>query len=169
MIPMIFSEVRVTAVADTPVLLLRELHGTRYLAIWITAAGGNAILSALDDVEEDHPSTHDLMLNSLSVLDAVVQSVRITGFHEGVYESSISVGGSVVTARVSDAVALALRSGATILAAEDLLDEVGVGGARVRPTPERAAGGRPDEQMERFRAFLDSINPEDFDPSPGQP
>ena len=79
MIPMLFSEVRVTAVADTPVLLLREQQGERHLAVWITAAGGNAILSALEDSDEEHPSTHDLMIDALAVLDAVVEAVHITG------------------------------------------------------------------------------------------
>ncbi len=164
MIPMLFSEVRVTAVADTPVLLLREEQGVRHLAVWITAAGGNAILSALEDAEDEHPGTHDLMIEALAVLDAVVEAVHITAVVDGVFSAEVVVGGSHVNARVSDAVALALRCGARILADEDLLDEVGVGGADVPPA---SAGG--DEQMEEFRAFLDTINPEDFGPGPRQP
>ncbi|TBT85368.1 bifunctional nuclease family protein [Propioniciclava sinopodophylli] len=163
MIPMLFSEVRVTSVADTPVLLLREAQGSRHLAIWITAAGGNAILSALEDADVEHPGTHDLMIDALAVLDAVVEAVHITEVAEGVFSAHVVVGGSHVTARVSDAVALALRCGATILADEDLLDAVGV---RVI---EAAAGEGGDEQMEEFRAFLDTINPEDFGPGPREP
>ena len=138
MIPMLFSEVRVTAVADTPVLLLREEQGVRHLAVWITAAGGNAILSALEDAEDEHPGTHDLMIEALAVLDAVVEAVHITAVVDGVFSAEVVVGGSHVNARVSDAVALALRCGARILADEDLLDEVGVGGADVPPA---SAGG----------------------------
>lgn len=170
MIPMLFSEVRVTGVADTPVLLLREAQGVRHLAVWITAAGGNAILSALEDADDEHPGTHDLMIEALSVLEAVVDSVHITDVVEGVYSAHIVVGGSNVTARVSDAVALALRCGATILADEDLLDEAGVGGSDTEVPPAGTLGeGGGDEQLEEFRAFLDMINPEDFGPSPQQP
>ena len=79
---MLFSEVRVTTVADTPVLLLREAAGSRQLAIWISAAGGHAILSALEPPAEEHPMTHDVLLDALSVLDAVVDEVRITVWHE---------------------------------------------------------------------------------------
>lgn len=169
MIPMLFSEVRVTAVADTPVLLLREAQGTRYLAVWITAAGGNAILSALEDAEDEHPSTHDLMIEALAVVDTVVESVHITDVDEGVYTAHIVVGGTVVTARVSDAVALALRCGAAILADEDLLDSVGVSGLATPDASPSEVAGQPDEQMEQFRAFLDTINPEDFERGREQP
>lgn len=167
MIPLLFSEVRVTAVADTPVLLLREAQGIRYLAVWITAAGGNAILSALEDAEDEHPSTHDLMIEALAVLDAVVESVHITDVVEGVFSAHVVIAGSNVTARVSDAVALALRCGATILVDEDLLDEVGVGGSDTEQDPLAVVEG--DERLEEFRAFLDTINPEDFGPQPPQP
>ena len=69
MIPMLFSEVRVTAVADTPVLLLREEQGVRHLAVWITAAGGNAILSALEDAEDEHAGDESGVLHVWSALD----------------------------------------------------------------------------------------------------
>ena len=166
---MLFSEVRVTAVADTPVLLLREQQGERHLAVWITAAGGNAILSALEDSDEEHPSIHDLMIDALAVLDAVVEAVHITGEDEGVFSAHVVIGGTVVPARVSDAVALALRCGATILADEDLLDEVGVTGAPQTGPPGLADAWASDEEMAQFRAFLDNITPEDFGPSLDQP
>lgn len=170
MIPMLFDEVRVTAVADTPVLLLREQDGSRQLAIWITAQAGNAILSALEVRDEAYPSTHDLMIDALAVLDAVVESVRITAVDEGVWSAHIVVGGTVVAARVSDAVALALRCGAPILVDEDLLNTAAVVTASAASArPDHGELGQSDEQMERFRAFLDNINPEDFAPGAGQP
>lgn len=164
MIPLLFNEVRVTEVADTPVLLLHEQDGPRELAVWITAAGGNAILSALEGGDDEHPNTHDLMIEALAVLDAVVEQVTITGVVEGVYDAQVVIAGSVVNARVSDAVALALRCGAPILADEALLDAVGV-------VPRDAGSGTEegDDQMEQFRAFLDNINPEDFGPGADQP
>ncbi|MDO5534424.1 MAG: bifunctional nuclease family protein [Propionibacteriaceae bacterium] len=173
-IRLVFSEVRVTAVADTPVLLLREEHGTRILPVWITAAGGNAILSAHEDSDEVHPGTHDLMVETLGVLDATVEEVHIVDVDEGIFTAAIMVAGLSVTARVSDAVALALRCGASILVTEQVMDEASVGHG-VAPRPASAdddhAPNQPigDAQMDEFRAFLDSINPEDFGPSPQQP
>ena len=158
MIQLLFGEVRMPPDADTPVLLLREAEGPRHLAVWITAAGGNAILSALEG-DEDGPTTHDLMLEALSVLDAVVEHVRITGFHDGHFTAEASVNGHAVACRVSDGVALALRSGAPIFAPESLLDQVGL-------VLGDEASGDPEEQVEQFREFLDQINADDFDAEP---
>ncbi len=71
---------------------------------------------------------------------------------DGIYIAELVFGDDrVVSARPSDAVALAVRTGAPIFGAEDLLDEVGI--------------EIPDEQedeVEKFREFLDQISPEDF-------
>ena len=169
MIAVIFSEVRVSAVADTPVLLLREAEGTRSLAVWITAAGANAILSALEDSDQRHPATHDLVLELLASAGRVIEAAHLTGVHEGVYDAQIVVAGQAVNARVSDAVALALRCGAPILAAEALMQTAGVGAASSPSGSPDEGGDLSDEQLARFRAFLDSINPEDFHGDEPQP
>lgn len=161
MIQLLFSEVRVTPEAATPVLLLREAEGRRHLAIWISAVGGNAILSALEDGHPDPPTTHDLMLEALSVLDAVVESVRLTGVADGVFSAEASINGHTVACRVSDAIALALRCGAPILATEALMDQ-----AAITLDADAAASDDPDEQVEQFREFLDQINADDFHSEP---
>ena len=161
MIQMLFSEVRVSGVGGSPVMLLREATGPRQLAVWINAAAGSAVLSALEgDQEEDHPSTHDLRLETLSSLDAVVEAVHLLDCDEGVYHAELVANGVAVTCRVSDGVALALRCGAPILATEELLDEYGV--LPEAPAEPKAALGNTDDQVEQFREFLESINPDDF-------
>lgn len=170
MIALLFSEVRVSAVADTPVLLLREASGNRYLAVWITAAGGNAILSALEDADADHPPTHDLALQMLAIAGESIDAVQLTGVHEGVYEALVIVAGKPVNARVSDAVALALRCGAPIFATEELMQTASVGRhPEASGDQDGDQGDLSDEQLARFRAFLDSISPEDFEGEDPQP
>jgi bifunctional DNase/RNase len=61
----------------------------------------------------------------------------------------------VVSARPSDAIAIALRVGAPIFATEEVLSEAGM-----------SATESAEEEVEKFREFLDQINPEDFN-SPG--
>ncbi len=167
MIQLLFSEVRVTPLADTPVLVLREVAGRRRLPVWITAAAGAAILSALEADDPEHPATHDLLLEVLATQNVVVEAVRIVGCVEGVYHAEIDVNATAVTCRVSDGVALALRSGAPIYVAADLLAEVGLSGPGSAP-----ASGDADE-VEQFRAFLANVRADDFDqpgsPQPGGP
>lgn len=163
---MLFVEVRVTGVADEPVMLLREAQGVRILPVWLAASAANAVLTALEpDAEPDHPPTHDLALDLLAAADAVVDEVRITSVEEGVFTARVVVGGSAVPARLSDAVALALRAGAPILATEEVLQDASVGGASDEAGVETLTGG-DDAQLERFRAFLDTITPDDFGERP---
>ena len=169
MLPMIFSEVRVTGVADSPLLLLREARGERYLPIWVSAAAANGILSALEDAPDENPDTHDFLVEALAAVDVVITEVRVLDVTEGVYTAVAVLGDRIVPCRASDGVAVALRCGAGIVAAESVLEQAGV-----RPVPEAspepAAGA--DEQLEQFKAFLDTINPEDFeasDPPKDQP
>lgn len=158
MIPMRLVDVRVTSDAGTPVVLLREAHGVRHLAVWVSAGGGNAILSAAEP-DDDAPTAHLLLLDALSVLDAVIESVSIIGVLDGVFSAEATINGHAVSCRVSDGVALALRSGAPILAAEELLDEAGI-------VLDGDSDGDADEQVEQFREFLDQINADDFGSEP---
>lgn len=159
MIQLLFSEVRFTALATTPVLVLKELAGERVLPIWTSSAGGAGIVSALEPESESHPSTHDLLIESLASQDAVIESVRITGCVDGLYTAEISVNGSAVTCRPSDGVALALRCGAQLFVTEQVMISYGVAPDFV---PEAGVEGEADE-VRQFREFLANVKADDFD------
>lgn len=144
--------VRIDLPAGVPMLLLREVDGTRGLPIWIGAAEAAAIANVLEGATPPRPLTHDLMADLLEALGHTLTAVKITEVQEGTFYAVIEVDGEQVSARPSDAVALALRVGAPIYAAEDVLAEVGV----EIPAPR-------EEEVEKFREFLDTITPEDFD------
>lgn len=167
MIVLTFVEVRATSVAHPPVVILREEDGTRELPIWTSAAGANAVLSAMDADEGLTPGIHDLVLDALAMLDAVIDEARILACVDGVYAAEVVIGGVGVTARVTDALALALRGGARILAAPDLMDAVAVGGREAAEGTDLHSGA--DAQMERFRAFLETISPDDFEARGDEP
>jgi bifunctional DNase/RNase len=92
------------------------------------------------------------MKDLLGALDAKINSIHLTELKEGVFYSVIKLeGGRDVSARPSDAIALALRTGAPILGSEELLNEVGI------EIPDES-----EDEVERFKEFLEGINPEDF-------
>jgi bifunctional DNase/RNase len=92
------------------------------------------------------------MKNIIGDLGSKVESVQVTHLSDGVFYSKIMMEKGVeVSARPSDAIALALRTGALIYATEDLFQAAGI------EIPDQA-----DDQVEAFREFLDQINPEDF-------
>jgi len=142
---------------NIPCLLLREADGDRrVLPIFIGGPEATAIAFALEEVETPRPMTHDLMKDLLDELGARIERVVITDLRDATFYADIvvSIAGAVhsVSARPSDAVALAVRYGAPVFAEEGVLDEAG-----------RAAGeGVPDEIVEQFKEFIDQVNPDDF-------
>ena len=151
--------VRVEVPSNQPIVLLREEDGGRYLPIWIGAVEATAIAFVQQGVEPPRPLTHDLMRDVIGALGAVLEAVHITGLQDGVFFADlVFAGGTRVSARPSDAIALALRTGSPILTAGAVLDEAGV------DLPEEG----PDEttEVEKFREFLDQVSPEDFGAEP---
>lgn len=161
MIPLELVGVRVEVPANTPMMLLREQDGDRrLLPIYIGTPEASAIHYALEGVEPPRPLTHDLFLITLGELGATVDQVVVTEmrdrtFHAEVYLSSPS-GNKVISARPSDAVALAVRCNAPLFATDELM----AAEAQEAPAePEVDAA----EIIDDFKDFLDNVSPEDFE------
>jgi uncharacterized protein len=157
--------VRVELPANQPIVLLKERSGTRYLPIWIGAVEATAIAFALQGVETPRPLTHDLFVQVLRDLGAELRAVHVTDLRDGTFyaELHLEAGGrtTTVSARPSDAIALASRLGdVPIFGAETVLDEAGL---EIEDEDETAEGVDPEEEVRRFREFLDDIQPEDFE------
>ena len=158
LIPMEVIGVRVEMPSNQPIVLLKEIDGSRFLPIWVGAVEATAIAFAQQGVEPPRPLTHDLMNNLLELLDATLTAVHMTEIKDGIFYATIllrdSSGGQLtISARPSDAIALAVRSHSNILATQELLDEIGI---------EIPQGDGENQEVEKFREFLDQINPEDF-------
>ena len=144
--------VRVEAPSNQPIVLLREVDGDRFLPIWIGAVEATAIAFAQQGVIPERPLTHDLMRDVVSALDHRLVEVRITELKDGIFYAVLAFdGGTEVSARPSDAIALALRTGTPIYGADQVLEDAGI------PVPDEE-----EDEVEKFREFLDQISPEDF-------
>lgn len=140
--------------SQQPIILLRESSGERYLPIWIGAVEATAIAFAQQGVVPPRPMTHDLLKDILEATGNELSEVRITEMRDGIFYATLVLGNAVeVSARPSDSIALALRTGSRIVCSEDVLDEVGL-----------AVPDDQEEEVEKFREFLDQITPEDFVP-----
>jgi bifunctional DNase/RNase len=145
--------VRVELPSQQPIVLLKEVDGDRYLPIWIGAVEATAIAFAQQGVVTARPMTHDLLRDLLEALDRPLRGVTITDLREGVFFAELAFDdGVVVSARPSDAIALAIRTGATIRSSAAVLDEAGI-----------AIPDEQEDEVEKFREFLDTITPEDFE------
>ena len=158
LIPMEVIGVRVEMPSNQPIVLLKEIDGSRFLPIWVGAVEATAIAFAQQGVEPPRPLTHDLMNNLLDTLDATLTAVHLTEIKDGIFYATMLLRDTkgaqlTISARPSDAIALAVRSHSNILATDELLDEVGI---------EIPQGDGENQEVEKFREFLDQINPEDF-------
>ena len=139
-------------------MLLREADGDhRVLPIFIGAVEATAIAFALQGVVTQRPMTHDLMRDLLGELKVSVERIVITDLRDGTFfaEIEMTANGSShsVSSRPSDAIALAARLGTPIFANEGVLEEAAV---TVSDDDEE------EVEVERFREFLEGVNPEDF-------
>ena len=160
MIPVEVVGVRVEMPSNQPIVLLKEIDGARFLPIWVGAVEATAIAFAQQGVLPPRPLTHDLMKDLLEKLDGTLSAVHLTELRDGVFYADLILKNSsqlevTVSARPSDAIALALRTKSAILATEELFAEAGI------EIPDEESS-QANEEVERFREFLDQINPEDF-------
>lgn len=162
------SGVRIEMPGNAPVMFLTELEGAgRTLPIYIGDNEAQAIVNALEGREPGRPLTHDLFRDTLMALGAVVERVSIVALREQTYFAELHVNfngsGIVVSARPSDAVALAVRTGADIEIDGDLLDRLEAEGTTVEWVEDTEEEDEtPEELVDEFREFLEGLNPEDF-------
>ena len=138
----------------------------------IGSVEATAIAMHLQGVRPARPLTHDLLGQVITALGRKVEQVRVVDFREGTYFGELAFDdGTTVSARPSDAVALAVRAGIPVFVDDAVLAEAGV---VVPEETDDAADdaldedGEPEDaedEVERFREFLDSVSPEDFDKS----
>ena len=154
-IPVELVGVRIELPSNQPIVLLKEMHGTRYLPIWIGAPEATAIAFALEEVETQRPLTHDLLKQSIEALGARIDRIVVTELRDGIYYADLVFGVDseevVVSSRPSDAIALALRTDALIFVEEEVVKK-----AHSLKYEENL------EDSEKFKKWLDSLKPEDF-------
>jgi bifunctional DNase/RNase len=180
MIEMIIDSIRVSLMNYQRVVILKEKVADRYLPIWIGPAEADAIAVKLQEVNVPRPLTHDLLRSVIDALGATVDSIIVNDLKNDTFYAKIiiNVDGKQmeVDSRPSDALALAVRAGVPIYADEVVLDKAGIlldkeTGKPISPQKETGDAGSPgrkvseDElrRMSAFRAFIDTLDLDDFD------
>lgn len=165
MVEMELLGVQVELPSNSPLLLLREADGQgRVLPVVIDTPEAHAIHRGMEGIRLARPLTHDLLVSMLEELQANVVGVVVTELRERTFfaEIELQIGGETrtVSARPSDAIAIAVRTNTPIFASEDVLAEAGQiideDGSVEDPDND------PDELLDEFKQFLDDVNPGDF-------
>jgi len=142
-------------VTNAPIVILKAEGGTRLLPIWIGLFEANAIAIEMEKIVAPRPMTHDLLKNMIELLNARMDRIVVDNLQENTFSASIYLRCEGrehrLDARPSDAIALALRTGAPIFVTQDVL-------ARSRGIELTEDLGEAD----RWRQWIDHITPGDF-------
>jgi len=130
------------------VILLSDLENKHALPIWIGRFEANAIALKLHGVASHRPMTHDLIRNVLGALNSEIVKIEVMDARDNTYYALIHVKAEgkeiAIDCRPSDAIAVALGTGAPIYVTEEVLSKA------------------KTITLDQLKEWLESLAPEDF-------
>ncbi|MEW6455498.1 MAG: bifunctional nuclease family protein [Acidobacteriota bacterium] len=145
----------VDPINNMPVIILKNIEGTKLLPIWIGVFEANAIALKLERVETPRPMTHDLIKNFLQELNAKIKKIVVSDIRDNTFFANIYIQKDneifKIDSRPSDAIAIALRVNAPIFVKEEVL---------MRAHTTELEGGLGD--LEKLQKWLEKLRPEDL-------
>lgn len=141
---------------NQPVIILKDMDSKRYLPIWIGQFEATAILMELQGIESARPLTHDLLKTVINELSVSLEKVVINDIKDGTFYAELYLRMAnkkldKIDARPSDAIALAVRLKSPIFVADNVVEKATV-----------SAELGSEEEISKFKEFLEKVNPEDF-------
>ncbi len=148
--------VNLDVMTNQPVVILKDAEAKRFLPIWIGQFEATSILMELQGVKSTRPLTHDLLRSAFEAVQTKVLKVVINDIQDGTFYARIYLENGTnnqfdLDARPSDAIALAVRVNAPIFAVDSVVDKASV-----------MSDEGEDDEVERFKEFIETVNPEDF-------
>ena len=179
MVEVIVSRLGLDSGSNSFVVILQEKDGERILPIWIGRTEAESIAAHLDGVHRDRPMTHDLCRAIIVSLGGDLQRVNVTRVHEGTFFAEMIIERdnvtTVVDARPSDSIAIAVRLAAPMFVADELLLEYeapessgpGEADAEVESGPDLSGTSLEAKEdhlrgAEQLKRHLERLRPEDF-------
>ncbi len=147
--------VNLDVMTNQPVVILKDVENNRFLPIWVGQFEATSILMELQGVKSTRPLTHDLMRSVFESLDIKLKKVVINNIEDGTFFARLHIESNSeeldLDARPSDAIALAVRVKAPIFADEEVVEKASI-----------ISEDGEEEEVERFKDFIETVNPEDF-------
>jgi bifunctional DNase/RNase len=148
--------ITIDPVTQSPIVILRDQDNQNTLPIWIGVLEANAIAVGLEKVKLPRPMTHDLIKNVMDETGLKLIRIEVTDIRDNTYYAELhleSEGKSyVIDSRPSDAIAVALRTGAPIMVRDAVIEKA------VKVEESAGAEGEKDKWTE----LLEKMDPEDF-------
>jgi len=161
MIEVTVDSIRVSLMSEHRLIMLKEIDGERQLPIWIGPWMAEAIAIRLQNRSYPRPLTHDLLSNIITEMGGEVSHIVVNDMRNDTYYAriNVNVNGQQLEfdSRPSDAIALAIRSGATIYVEDEVMAQHGI--IPEANVVEEADG---DEDLAAFREFVNSLDLDDL-------
>jgi bifunctional DNase/RNase len=160
MIEVKVDSIRASLMSEHRVVILKDLEDERFLPIWIGRYEAEAIAIRLQNIDVPRPLTHDLLNNTIGELGGEISYILVNDLRNDTFYAKITVsldGRTVeIDSRPSDAIALAVRAGATIYVEEDVMARAGI-------VPEAdVTEGADEDELSAFRDFIDTLDLDDL-------
>jgi bifunctional DNase/RNase len=164
MIEMKVAGIALDAATRSPIVLLRDASERRALPIYISQDQARSIISAIEQQTPPRPMTHDLMVNILEAWELRLDRVIVHALEDNTFFAvlkMVDADGKVkkeIDARPSDAIALALRTDASIWVMEEVVADASI------PVDQDA----DEAERQAFREFLNNLSPQELIKRAGQ-
>lgn len=160
----IFVQMKVTGLTidpftSMPIIILKDLEEKCALPIWIGLIEASAIATELESIQLARPMTHDLLKHILESVEVTVKRVEVNDLSDNTFYACLTLnhGGSdmVIDARPSDAIAIALRTGAPIFVAKKVIE-------KSRKIDLAEETGDKSSRKQKWTEILENLSPDDF-------
>ena len=149
------NSIRLEETSETPILLLLDPSTQKVVPIWIGTIEAVSIAYAQEGILHDRPQTHNLLINIVEALDGTINEVNISNIKDETYYADIilnTINGLVtLSARPSDAIAIALRSNIPVTVNEEVFE-----------TNSIDLIIDSSNEIKEFNEFIKDVKPEDF-------
>ena len=153
------SGITVDPFTNTPIVILKDVDGKDVLPIWIGLLEASSIATALENIQTPRPMTHDLIKNIIEQLGVKVIKIEVNDLKDNTYYAllHLEVKGKrlVIDSRPSDALAIALRTGAPIFVEESVIK-------RSAKVDLGQKGDKVVTDSSDWEEILENLSPDDF-------
>lgn len=165
MVPIAVQKIIIGSAPGPSILVLQPIEESpvpgisRIVPIMVGAAEAAQLHLAVTHTKVARPTTHDLLLDALTNLDASVNHVLIDKVKGSLFFAKLTLSqhGRLIEldARPSDALSLALREDAPLYINEDVLERASYPYIVRNPIEDESA----ELELEEFRSFLEDLDP----------
>lgn len=160
LIPMKVTGITIDPFTNMPIVILKDLEEKNAVPIWIGLVEASAIASELEGIHSPRPMTHDLLRNILGQLKITISRIAVMDLRDNTYFATIYLqndGQEIeIDSRPSDAIALALRTGSTILVDDKVISKSRQ--IELAPNQDEDEG----KKRQKWLNLLENLTPEDF-------